>query len=83
MLYEYSTIYYAPGAGALTVGKLALSDVSDPTNEGRVFSFIGIAIGSGCITGPAIGGYLADGALMGARVTGRGTSPCPGDPTVS
>ena len=51
-------------AGALTVGKLYLSDVSDSTNEGRVFSFIGIAIGSGCICGPAIGGYLADPSIM-------------------
>jgi MFS family permease len=51
-------------AGALTVGKLYLADVSDQTNEGKVFSYIGIAIGSGCITGPAIGGYLADPALL-------------------
>ena len=51
-------------AGALTVGKLYLADVSDPSNEGRVFSFIGIAIGSGCITGPALGGYLADPELL-------------------
>ena len=51
-------------AGALTVGKLYLADISDATNEGKVFSYIGIAIGSGCITGPAIGGYLADPALL-------------------
>ena len=51
-------------AGALTVGKLFLADVSDATNEGRVFSFIGIAIGTGCITGPAVGGYLADPDLV-------------------
>ena len=51
-------------AGALTVGKLYLADVSDASNEGRVFSFIGIAIGSGCIIGPAIGGYLADPAIL-------------------
>ena len=30
----------------------------------QVFSYIGIAIGSGCITGPAIGGYLADPSLL-------------------
>ena len=51
-------------AGALTVGKLYLADVTDPTNEGRVFSLIGIAIGSGCIVGPALGGLLADPSLL-------------------
>ena len=51
-------------AGALTVGKLYLADVSDSSNEGRIFSFIGIAIGTGCITGPAVGGYLADAAIV-------------------
>ena len=29
----------------------------------QVFSFIGIAMGTGCIAGPALGGYLADPAL--------------------
>ncbi|KAL3902361.1 MAG: hypothetical protein SGPRY_012097 [Prymnesium sp.] len=53
-------------AGALTVGKLYLSDISDATNEGRVFSFIGIAMGTGCIAGPAVGGYLADPELRAA-----------------
>jgi MFS family permease len=53
-------------AGALTVGKLYLADVADASNEGRLFSFIGIAIGSGCIAGPAIGGYLADPSLFAA-----------------
>ncbi|KAL1527651.1 hypothetical protein AB1Y20_009037 [Prymnesium parvum] len=50
-------------AGALTVGKLYLSDISDASNEGRVFSFIGIAMGAGFIAGPALGGLLADPAL--------------------
>ena len=51
-------------AGALTVGKLYLSDVSDASNQGKVFSYIGVAMGTGYITGPALGGLLADPSLQ-------------------
>jgi len=47
-------------AGALTVGKLYLVDISDATNEARIFSYIGVAMGSGAICGPMLGGLLSN-----------------------
>ena len=47
-------------AGGLTVGKLYLVDASDATNKSRIFSNIGVAMGSGAICGPALGGLLAN-----------------------
>lgn len=46
-------------AGSVTVGKVYLADITDATNEARVFSYVGLAMGLGVVTGPTMGGLLA------------------------
>lgn len=46
-------------SGSVTVGKVYLADVTDASNEARVFSYVGLAMGLGVVVGPTIGGLLA------------------------
>lgn len=46
-------------AGGVTVGKVYLADITDETNEARVFSCVGLGMGMGVVAGPTVGGLLA------------------------
>ena len=44
--------------GAVGVARGAVRDITDPTNEGRAYSLLGVCWGLGGIVGPIIGGLL-------------------------
>lgn len=46
-------------SAAGTVGKASLADLTDSTNEARVFSYTGLSMALGVIVGPVLGGVLA------------------------
>eukprot|EP00898_Chlorokybus_atmophyticus_P004074 jgi/Chlat1/4668/Chrsp3S05609 len=46
-------------SGVVGVGKTALSEISDSSNQAKGFSVIGVCWGSGLLIGPSIGGFLS------------------------
>ena len=46
--------------GNVGVGKTFLAEVSDDSNQARAFAVLGMLGGVGRLTGPAIGGFLAE-----------------------
>lgn len=50
--------------GSMTIGKVYLADITDVTNEARVFCYVGLAMGLGVVVGPTLGGALSRGALQ-------------------
>lgn len=45
--------------GSMTIGKVYLADITDKSNEARVFSCVGLAMGLGAVVGPTLGGALS------------------------